>query len=409
MVLMDIRDVLRDILGASRVQYLLLPSNCDNPEASALDFLFREQLYEGFDYAGFAAGIMALVPEENVIDYKDDFGLHYLVFRGRDTDAGSYFFFGPYLYHPYGEEDYQKMLVSHGLSDSALDAIRWYFKRIPVVQDVISWQHMFSSLLSRYLANPDVEIRRVRYGHIEEAKEKPAIALSSIPYTSIEARYATEAKMLEAIRMGDISEATYQQNLFMGFTLDHWHPDELRDAKDMLITVNTLYRKAVEQAVVHPLYIDAISGQFLKEIEDTENVAQIMALIPRMIRHYCILVQTYSRERYSSVVRDCLNYVDFHYMEPISLESLAHKYAVNKNYLSSRFSKEVGMTLTDYINLTRVRRSLKLLSTTTLSMQEIAEHCGFSDANYYTRTFKKIHGTTPNEYRKSLQKPAQRV
>ncbi len=64
------------------------------------------------------------------------------------------------------------------------------------------------------------------------------------------------------------------------------------------------------------------------------------------------------------------------------------------------------MTVTDYINLTRVRRSLKLLSGSSLSMPEIAERCGFSDANYYTRTFRKIHGSTPTEYRKSLQTPA---
>ncbi len=115
-------------------------------------------------------------------------------------------------------------------------------------------------------------------------------------------------------------------------------------------------------------------------------------------------MQTYSREHYSSVVRDVLNFVDFHYMEPLNLESLAGRYSVNKNYLSTRFHKEVGMTVTDYINLTRVRRSLKLLSGTTLSMPEIAERCGFSDANYFTRTFRKIHGSTPTEYRKSLQK-----
>ncbi len=407
MVIMDIRDVLRDILGATRVQYLLLSADCSNPEASALDYLFRQQLYENFDYVSFAREIMALVPEEDAVDYKDDFGLHYLVFRGRDTESGSYFFFGPYLYHDYGEEAFRDLLQQHGLSDSALDAIRWYFKRIPVVQDYIAWQHMFSAFLSRYLANPSLEIRRIRHGYRNEAKEKPSVALSSIPYTSVEARYAVEAKMLEAIRRGDISEATYQQNLFMGFTLDPRNDDPLRNAKNMVISVNTLYRKAVEQAAVHPLYIDALSGQFLEEIETAQNVAQVTALIPKMIRHYCLLVQTYSRERYSSVVRDCLNFVDFHYMEPLSLDSLAHKYSVNKNYLSSRFSKEVGMTLTDYINLTRVRRSLKLLSTTSLPMQDIAERCGFSDANYYTRIFKKIHGSTPNEYRKSLQKPAQ--
>ena len=43
------------------------------------------------------------------------------------------------------------------------------------------------------------------------------------------------------------------------------------------------------------------------------------------------------------------------------------------------------MTVTDYINLTRVRRSSEYLQNTNLSMPEIAERCGFSDANYFTR------------------------
>ena len=403
MVVMDLRDVLRDIVGSLRVQFLLLERGCGTPEASALDFQFRAQLYEGFDYAAFAAGIMELVPEEDVIDYKDEFGLHYLVFPGRDSESGCCFFFGPYLYRAYGETEYRELIRKNGLSDSAIEAIRWYFKRIPVVFDVLSWRQLFSTLLSRYLGNPSLEIRTVRHDRPQEAKEKPSIALSSIPYASIEARYETEGKMLDAIRRGDISEAIYHQNMFMGFALDQRHPDPLRNAKDMVIAASAAMRKAVQQAEVHPLYIDSLSGQFLREIEEAENEAQVGALVPRMIRGYCLLVQTYSLEKYSGIVRDVLNFVDFHYMEPLNLESLALKYAVNKNYLSTRFHKEVGMNVTDYINLTRVRRSLKLLSGTGLSMPIIAERCGFSDANYYTRIFKKIHGTTPNEYRKSVQ------
>lgn len=405
MVVMDLRDVLRDILGAMRVQYLLLERGCTPLEASMLDFQFRGQLYENFDYASFASSIMELVPEEDVIDYRDDFGLHYLVFHGRSTEAGCCFFLGPYLYRAYTEADYAELMRRHGLSAGAIDAIRWYFKRIPVVFDVISWRAMFSTFIARYLANPDVEIHTVYYDRVQSVKEKPSIALSSIPYTSIEARYDVEAKMLDAIRRGNISEATYYQNMFMGFTLDQRVEDPLRNAKDMVIAVSTAMRKAVQQAEVHPLYIDSLSGQLLQEIEAAENLPQVSALVPRMIRHYCLLVQTYSRERYSGVVRDVLNFVDFHYMEPLNLESLAERYSVNKNYLSTRFHKEVGMTVTDYINLTRVRRSLKLLSGSTLSMPEIAERCGFSDANYYTRTFRKIHGSTPTEYRKSLQAP----
>ena len=403
MVVLDVRDVLRDVCSASRVQFLLLPRGCGAPEASALDYLFRGQLYEDFDYPAMAAAMMELVPEEDAIDYRDDFGLHYLLFPGREDEGGGVYFIGPYLYRSYDEENYRELLERHALSDGAIETIRWYFKRVPVVGDVLRWQRVFCSFLSRYLGNPDLAIRSVRHDRIAAAKEKPSISLSSIPYTAIEARYATEARMLEAIRRGDISEATHQQNLFMGFAMDPRIPDPLRNAKDMVIAASTAMRKAVEQAEVHPLYIDGLSGDYLRMVEQAENEAQVAAIVPRMIRGYCLLVQTYSRERFSGVVRDVLNFVDFHFMEPMSLESLANKYAVNKNYLSTRFHKEVGMTVTDYINLTRVRRSLKLLSGTNLSMPEIAERCGFADANYFTRTFKKIHGTTPNEYRKSLQ------
>lgn len=399
MIAMNLENVLRDILGAHRVQCLYLSRGCSVQDASPLDYQFREQLFKAYDYTGFVGRIMDIVPEDNVIDYKDDFGLHYLVFREQETDR--YAFFGPFVYRIYKEDDFAKLLEQHALTPNALESIHWYFKRVPVIKDVLSWRHMFETLLSRYLANPNLSIRTVRYDRVESAAEKPSIALTSIPYTSVEARYATENAMLDAIRRGDISEAIYQQNQFMGFTLDARQADPVRDAKNMVIAVNTIFRKTVEQAAVHPLYIDSLSRQYAIEIENAETEAQVDELIPKMIRAYCLLVQTYSRERYSEPVRFCLNHVDFHYMEPLSLETLARKSAVNKNYLSQRFHKEVGMTVTDYINVVRVRRSLKLLSQTSLSMQDIAERCGFADANYFTRTFRKIHGSTPNQYRKS--------
>ena len=404
MILLDLQDVFRIILGAHRVQYLLLSGACSSREASALDFQFRDQLYEDYDYAVFARRMMDAVPDESAVDYKDSFGLHYLVFRGRNTEAGSFLFFGPFLYHSYGEEDFPRIMERHSLSGDSLEAIRWYFKRIPIIHDYLSWQQMLSGFLARYLANPGLEILRVSSDRPEDNVRKPSIALSSIPYTSVEARYAVENAMQDAIRRGDFAEAIYQQNLFMGFSLDQRIPDRLRDVKDMIIALNTLCRKAIEQAAVHPLYLDGISGEFVVEIEEAENPEQVNALIPRMIRHYCLLVQQHSLASYSALVRDCLNYIDFHYMEPLSLETLAVRFSVNKNYLSTRFHKERGMTVTDYINRIRVNRACDLLRKTSLSVQQVAEQCGFSDGNYFTRIFRKLEDVTPNEYRGSAQR-----
>ena len=401
--MMNLRDVLRDIVGSWRVQFLFLSPDCSREEAAALDFSFRAQLYDQFDYASFAREIMSLVPEDDAISWQDDFGLHYLVFPGAAEDAGNYAFFGPYIHHQAGPEELRRLLKAHRLPPEALESLEWYFKRIPVIEDHLSWRQMFTCLLSRYLANPNLSIRTVRHDRIPEARIRPTVSLSDIPYTSVEARYRVENAMQDAIRRGDVSDAVYQQNLFMSFQLDRRVPDTLRDAKDMVIAANTVFRKAAEQAAVHPLYLDGLSGQFVQEIEAAEDMEAVSLMGPRMIRGYCRLVSAYSRERYSEAVRNSLNYIDFHYMEPLNLENLAQRFSVNKNYLSTRFHREVGVTVTEYINRVRVDRALNLLSQTTASIQETAERCGFSDANYFTRTFRKLQGITPMEYRKSVR------
>ncbi len=61
------------------------------------------------------------------------------------------------------------------------------------------------------------------------------------------------------------------------------------------------------------------------------------------------------------------------------------------------------MTVTDYINKIRIQRASDMLRKENLTMQEIADQCGFSDANYFARTFRKITGQSPGEYRKTVQ------
>ena len=76
--------------------------------------------------------------------------------------------------------------------------------------------------------------------------------------------------------------------------------------------------------------------------------------------------------------------------------------SVSSSYLSALFKKETSMTVTDYIHYTRIRQALFLLNVSGLSVGEIASRCGFSDANYFTRTFKKLQGKTPKSYRRDM-------
>ena len=64
------------------------------------------------------------------------------------------------------------------------------------------------------------------------------------------------------------------------------------------------------------------------------------------------------------------------------------------------FKKNLGMTFTEHLNQTRVGKSCSLLTSTTLSLSEIASRCGFEDQSYFSKVFKKQMGVSPKEYRK---------
>ena len=192
MVMMDLRDLLRDILGSYRVQFLALREQCTVSEASALDFQFRDQLYESFDYAGFAASVMALVPEDNVIDYRDDFGLHYLVFRDRDRTDGAYAFCGPYTYHAFSETEWERLIGQHDLHADSMEALRWYFKRIPVIEDYLltnkSRDAHIQGVYERFLRLCDGDEERARqitYDHRARPENIQAF------YDEVETRYGS--------------------------------------------------------------------------------------------------------------------------------------------------------------------------------------------------------------------------
>ena len=209
--------------------------------------------------------------------------------------------------------------------------------------------------------------------------------------------------MMNAVAAGNAETALALQIQFNQYKLMPRTADPVRNRKNMLVILSTLCRKAAQNGHVHPLHIDNLSTQIAVQLESMTSLSSLDAFAPTIVRKYCLLVKNYSRRGYSSLVQTCLDYIDFHYAENLSLDSMARLCSVTNSYLSSLFKKEVSMTLTDYINSTRIHQSLILLNTTSLSIQEIAVQCGFSDANYYARTFKKLQGQSPKGYRDSIR------
>jgi len=78
---------------------------------------------------------------------------------------------------------------------------------------------------------------------------------------------------------------------------------------------------------------------------------------------------------------------------------LAEEIGLTPEYLRRLFNKVNGETLGDYINKYRVDKVKQLLLNTTDSINDIVMKTGFRSINYFYTIFKKINGTTPNEFR----------
>jgi AraC-like DNA-binding protein len=101
-------------------------------------------------------------------------------------------------------------------------------------------------------------------------------------------------------------------------------------------------------------------------------------------------------------VQRAVRLMERHYDENLTLGYVANHLGLNKSYFSSIFQRETGTTFTNYLNMLRVEASKELLAQSSLSILEIALETGFSNQNYYGRTFKKLTGITPSEFRRRL-------
>jgi two-component system response regulator YesN len=123
--------------------------------------------------------------------------------------------------------------------------------------------------------------------------------------------------------------------------------------------------------------IDQISPVFLKVLEDIR--------LPR--------------QKTSSDISNIKNFIDQHYMYPISLDDVSEAFYLSKEHVSRLFRKTYNESVTQYILKKKMESAADLIRTSQLSYREIAYQLGFEDISYFYKQFKKIFSCTPGEYK----------
>ena len=88
---------------------------------------------------------------------------------------------------------------------------------------------------------------------------------------------------------------------------------------------------------------------------------------------------------------------------PIRTADLAALVGYTEYYLTEKFKKVTGVSVSQYIRAAKIARAKVLLTSTALSVRDIAERLAFNTPNYFIQSFRTLEGLTPAQYRKNVR------
>lgn len=133
--------------------------------------------------------------------------------------------------------------------------------------------------------------------------------------------------------------------------------------------------------------LECLPAQFL--------LAQVLAEVA--VNETLIPLQT---DAASVIMERGKTYIRRNFTSPITTASVAQALDVNPSYFGKAFRKAAGYSATEFIAITRFHVACSALSETDNSIKQISRDCGFEDAAYFSRVFRKRMGMTPREYRR---------
>lgn len=211
--------------------------------------------------------------------------------------------------------------------------------------------------------------------------------------------YFLEQELLSKIKAGNLKDTMMVLSEINSLKRTRLSKDALRSVKNSLICSTTLFTRAAIEGGVTPEAAFTLSDSIILEIEEINNLPELVGYEYTAAEQYVKMVQDLSKSKYSNIIQQAVSYIYKNLTGKLTLQDISGAIYVHPNYLSALFKKEVGLNLPDYIMKTRVEESKYYIRYTNTKISDIAIFYQFCNQSYFTQTFKKFVGLTPNAYR----------
>ena len=134
------------------------------------------------------------------------------------------------------------------------------------------------------------------------------------------------------------------------------------------------------------------------------KMKSIVSLMKEIIFAVVRNIKKYRLDNSNYIIKKALDYIEKNYHKEVSLKHLSEYLNLSKHYVCYLFKKETGDNISLYVNKFRIEKAKHLVLESDCKIKEIYDRLGFSDQQYFSKTFKRITGMTVMQYRDSVLK-----
>ena len=209
--------------------------------------------------------------------------------------------------------------------------------------------------------------------------------------------YQKENDLMAKVRTGNTQEAKELLNEFLGYVLFS-EGNRLDSIRTHAVELTTLLSRVAIEGGARADNIYRLTSQYLLELNGTATVDSMCGLLQNVVESF--MDAMFSRQdKGNNHIREALRIMSERYADPLTLAEVADGLGLSANYLSALFKQTVGVGFREQLNRIRVEESKRLLLSTDFPLAEIAIAMGFTDQSYFCKTFKRLTGITPSQFR----------
>ncbi|CAM3381805.1 AraC family transcriptional regulator [Marinicrinis lubricantis] len=211
-----------------------------------------------------------------------------------------------------------------------------------------------------------------------------------------------EADMLDAIKLAEEEKAKELLHEFLeALFAAELSPQEYQIP--LIRLLNSFLLVIQESSISLSLYTD-IKGSLYEELLVLHTTQEIEHwFFHRIVQP---MIQTFRDRRdsqYQNISEKMIDIIHQEYSSDLTIEKCASMLHYNANYLSSVFRKETNMTFSEYLTAYRFNKAKEWLVSTDKTVKDIAEQLHYNNSQNFIRSFRKLEGITPGQYREKYK------